>query len=39
MATKTKGKKQIDSNWQSILNTIYKVDEPIKGSNGEDIFH
>ena len=38
MATKTKGKKQIDSNWQSILNTIYKVDEPIKGSNGEDIF-
>ena len=38
IATTSKGPKQIDNNWQNVLNSIWKVDNPIKGTNADDIF-
>jgi hypothetical protein len=38
ISTNTKGPKQIDSNWQTVLNSLWEVDTPIKGTNGKDIF-
>jgi hypothetical protein len=38
ISTTSKGPKQIDENWQNVLNSIWKVDTPIKGTTVGDIF-
>ena len=38
LATDSKGPNQIDGDWQNVLNSIWKVESPIKGTNVDDIF-
>ena len=38
IATTSKGPKQIDKDWQFVMNSIWKVENPIKGTNVDDIF-